>query len=129
MAKITQLGESFKQKASGASEDADESAFKTKECKPDKGAPAASKTAGSTSKVTRRDMQKTIQATNPCSPSVIGVFLGAKAPPSAYRYCAQQGHWKTDCPQKWGEQGMTLPGFSSRGRRIAGKWTDNNPNK
>ena len=24
---------------------------------------------------------------------------------------------------------MTLPGFSSRGKRLAGKWTDNNPNK
>ena len=24
---------------------------------------------------------------------------------------------------------MPLPGFSSRGKRLAGKWTDNNPNK
>ena len=129
MAKITQLGESFRQKMSIASDDADDSASKAKTRKPDRGAPSANKAASSPPKTSGGGMPVGIQATIPCSPSVIGVFLGAKAPQNACHFCSQPGHWKTDCPQKWGEQGMTLPGFSSRGKRLAGKWTDNNPNK
>ena len=129
MAKLTQLGESFRQKVSIASKDADESASKTKDRKQDKRVPSTTKTAGSPFKGTSGGMPSVIQATIPCLPSVIGVFLRARAPQNARPYCAQQGYWKTDCPQKWGERGMQLPGFSSRCKRIAGKWTVDNPNK
>ena len=73
MAKITQLGESFRQKVSITSEDADQSASKAKARKPNKGAPSTTKTAGSPSKGTGGGMPSVIQATIPCSPSVIGV--------------------------------------------------------
>ena len=75
-------------------------------------------------------MPSEIGVTIPCSAVVVGKGLGkVQAPKTKCPTCNLDGHWRVDCPVAWANAGKPLPGFSSRGGRLKGAFTDGNPTK
>ena len=65
----------------------------------------------------------------PCSTKIIGPRLGVECSAGGpCRHCKKHGHWSGECPVGWAQAGMTLPGYSDKGRRFKGEWdAEKNP--
>lgn len=130
LARIQQAGQTFKPKIPGQREASEESEHRHMDRKPTgKGTPEAGKGQPAANKDSGKKMSAQIKVTIPCSPGVVGTYLGARPPATACHNCERSGHWKADCPKAWGEAGCALPGFSARGNRLLARWEGDNPTK
>ena len=59
----------------------------------------------------------------PCSADVIGDTLGLPGSP-ACNICRSRAHYHGECPMKWGNAGVALPGFALDGQRNLNDWRE-----
>ena len=53
--------------------------------------------------------------------------IGVQSDSVTCLHCQSRGHYKFECPARWGEHGNPLPGWRRDGAKEKGAWVDGEP--